>query len=65
MEKLSFELAELRKAKRELLDVVDHKNGELDEKNASIKAYLDKIVSPSAQKSFIFLYSTSISFLAS
>lgn len=43
-ERLSFELGELSKSKRELLEVVDHKNTELDEKNASIKSYLTKVV---------------------
>jgi hypothetical protein len=37
-------VAELTKAKRELLEVVDQKNPELDEKNASIKNYLNKVV---------------------
>jgi hypothetical protein len=37
-------VAELTKAKRELLEVVEQKNLELDEKNASIKNYLNKVV---------------------
>ncbi len=43
-ERLSFELGELSKSKRELLEVVEHKNAELDEKNATIKSYLTKVV---------------------
>lgn len=43
-ERLSFELGELSKSKRELLEVVEHKNTELDEKNALIKSYLTKVV---------------------
>ncbi|BBN02351.1 nucleoprotein TPR [Marchantia polymorpha subsp. ruderalis] len=44
MERVSFELSEARKSRRELLDVVEQKNIELDEKNSSIKSYLEKIV---------------------
>ncbi|KAL2641779.1 hypothetical protein R1flu_009366 [Riccia fluitans] len=45
LERLAFELSEARKSRRELLDVVEQKNIELDEKRSSIKAYLEKIVS--------------------
>lgn len=38
------ELNEMRKARRELLELVEQKNTELNEKNTYIKMYLDKIV---------------------
>eukprot|EP01018_Ginkgo_biloba_P028799 Gb_36757 [translate_table: standard] len=44
VERLSLEVSELHKAKRELLEVLDHKSTELNEKNNLIKSYLDKIV---------------------
>ncbi|KAJ7568540.1 hypothetical protein O6H91_01G036800 [Diphasiastrum complanatum] len=45
VEHLSFELKGVQKAKRELLELVEQKSLELDEKNGSIKAYLEKVVS--------------------
>ena len=44
-ERSSCELNEMRKARRELLELVEQKNTELNEKNTYIKMYLDKIVS--------------------
>ncbi|CAK9875904.1 unnamed protein product [Sphagnum jensenii] len=52
-ERLSFELGELSKSKRELLEVVEHKNTELDEKNASIKSYLTKVVELTTERSVL------------
>ncbi|GBG81737.1 hypothetical protein CBR_g33916 [Chara braunii] len=43
-ERHQVEIAELHRGKRELLELTEHKNAELDEKNSSIKAYLEKIV---------------------
>lgn len=43
-ERLSLEVSELHKSKRELLEVVEQKSTELNEKNNSIKIYLDKIL---------------------
>ncbi|CAM6117186.1 unnamed protein product [Calypogeia fissa] len=53
LERLSFELGEVRKSKRDLLEIVDQKNAELDEKNASIKSFLDKIVSLTDERSVL------------
>lgn len=39
------DVSELHKSKRQLLELVQHKDLEISEKNASIKSYLDKIVS--------------------
>lgn len=44
-ERLSCEVGELSKIKRELLEVIEHKRLELEEKNSSIKTYLNKVVS--------------------
>ena len=44
-ERSSCELNEIRKARRELLEIVEQKNTEMNEKNTYIKMYLDKIVS--------------------
>lgn len=52
-ERLSCEVAELTKAKRELLEVVEQKNLELDEKNASIKNYLNKVVDLTDERSLL------------
>ncbi|CAI5504033.1 unnamed protein product, partial [Closterium sp. Naga37s-1] len=44
-ERLKAELAEAQTSRRDLVDVIERKNLEIDEKNASLKSYLDKIVS--------------------
>lgn len=45
IERLSVELAELQKAKRQMMDLVEQKDAAIQEKNALIQSYLDKIVS--------------------
>nr|XP_043614030.1 nuclear-pore anchor [Erigeron canadensis] len=45
IERLSLEASDLRKSKSQLLQLIEHKNLEINEKNSSIKGYLDKIVS--------------------
>ena len=42
---MSIEDSELHKSKRQLLELLEHKDLEISEKNATIKSYLDKIVS--------------------
>ncbi|XP_010260814.1 PREDICTED: nuclear-pore anchor isoform X2 [Nelumbo nucifera] len=44
IEKLSIEASELHKSKRQLLELLEQKDLEIGEKNATIKSYLDKIV---------------------
>ncbi|ONK76779.1 uncharacterized protein A4U43_C03F32060 [Asparagus officinalis] len=44
IERLSMELAELQKSKRQLLALVEQKDAEIRERNATIQSYLDKIV---------------------
>ncbi|CAL0335128.1 unnamed protein product [Lupinus luteus] len=44
IERLSTEVAELHKSKRQLIELNGQKDLELSEKNATIKSYLDKIV---------------------
>lgn len=53
IEKLSAEVKEMHNSKRQLMQVVEHKELELREKNATIKSYLDKIVSDLV---LVFLY---------
>ncbi|KAJ0552350.1 nuclear-pore anchor isoform X1 [Helianthus annuus] len=45
IERLSLETSELQKSKSQLLQLIEHKDLEINEKNSSIKGYLDKIVS--------------------
>ncbi|XP_008793820.2 nuclear-pore anchor isoform X1 [Phoenix dactylifera] len=45
IERLSLETVELHKSKRQLLELVEQKDVEIREKNATIQSYLDKIVS--------------------
>ncbi|CAH1431370.1 unnamed protein product [Lactuca virosa] len=45
IERLSLEASELQKSKSQLLQMIEHKDLEINEKNSSIKGYLDKIVS--------------------
>nr|GEV17082.1 nuclear-pore anchor [Tanacetum cinerariifolium] len=44
IERLSLEASELKKSKSQLLQLIEHKDLEINEKNSSIKGYLDKIV---------------------
>ncbi|GKV46204.1 hypothetical protein SLEP1_g53206 [Rubroshorea leprosula] len=44
IERLKTEASELHKSKRQLLEMVEQKDSEISEKNATIKSYLDKIV---------------------
>ncbi|XP_071691063.1 nuclear-pore anchor [Rutidosis leptorrhynchoides] len=44
IERLSLEATELQKSKSQLLQLIEHKDLEINEKNSSIKSYLDKIV---------------------
>ncbi|KAI4323302.1 hypothetical protein L6164_022918 [Bauhinia variegata] len=44
IERLKNEVGELHKSKRQLIELVEQKDLELTEKNATIKSYLDKIV---------------------
>lgn len=44
IERLSLEALELQKSKSQLLQLIEHKDLEINEKNSSIKGYLDKIV---------------------
>ena len=45
IEKLSTEVSELHKSRRQLMELVEQKDLQISEKNATVKAYLDKIVS--------------------
>ncbi|XP_017641194.1 nuclear-pore anchor isoform X1 [Gossypium arboreum] len=44
IERLTTEVSELHKSKRQLLEMIEQKDSEIADKNATIKAYLDKIV---------------------
>ncbi|XP_059455352.1 nuclear-pore anchor isoform X2 [Corylus avellana] len=44
IERLTMEVSELHKSKRQLIELVEQKDLEISEKNATIKSYLDKIV---------------------
>ncbi|KAF3668086.1 hypothetical protein T459_16631 [Capsicum annuum] len=44
VDRLSTEVSELRKTKRQLMELVEQKDLEISEKNSTIKSYLDKIV---------------------
>ncbi|KAF5728160.1 nuclear-pore anchor isoform X1 [Tripterygium wilfordii] len=44
IERLTREVSELHKSKRQLIELVEQKDLEISEKNATIKSYLDKIV---------------------
>lgn len=46
-----MEVAEHQKSKRQLLELVEQKDIEIAEKNATIKSYLDKIVCISSASS--------------
>ncbi|CAL5341417.1 unnamed protein product [Camellia sinensis] len=43
MERLSTEVSELHKSKRQLIGLLEQKDLEISEKNAAVKSYLDKI----------------------
>ncbi|KAG6572490.1 Nuclear-pore anchor, partial [Cucurbita argyrosperma subsp. sororia] len=44
IERLNTELSELHKSKRQLMELIEHKDLEIGEKDSTIKSYLDKIV---------------------
>ncbi|XP_074586874.1 nuclear-pore anchor-like isoform X2 [Curcuma longa] len=44
IERLSLEAQELGKSKRHLLDLLEQKDAEIREKNATVQSYLDKII---------------------
>ncbi|KAK3034319.1 hypothetical protein RJ639_032659, partial [Escallonia herrerae] len=43
IERLSMEVSELHKSKRQLIELLERKDSEISERNATIKSYLDKI----------------------
>ncbi|OMO78486.1 putative Nucleoprotein TPR, partial [Corchorus capsularis] len=45
IERLTMELLEVRKSKKQFLDIIEQKDSEISDKNTAIKTYLDKIVS--------------------
>ncbi|KAK4595107.1 hypothetical protein RGQ29_018748 [Quercus rubra] len=47
IERLATEVSELHKSKRQLIEMVEQRDLEISEKNATIKSYLDKIVNSS------------------
>ncbi|XP_068655473.1 nuclear-pore anchor-like isoform X2 [Aristolochia californica] len=49
LERLSVEVSELQKSKRQLLELLEQKDLEIGEKNSLIKTYLDKIVTLSEE----------------
>lgn len=44
IERIATEKSELRKSNRQLMELLEQKDAEISEKNATIKSYLDKIV---------------------
>uniref|UniRef100_A0A1J3FHR5 Nuclear-pore anchor n=1 Tax=Noccaea caerulescens TaxID=107243 RepID=A0A1J3FHR5_NOCCA len=44
VERLTTEMSELHKSKRQLMELLEHKDSEISEKNSTIKSYLEKIV---------------------
>ncbi|CAA7062079.1 unnamed protein product [Microthlaspi erraticum] len=44
VERLTTEMSELHKSKRQLMELLEHKDSEISEKNSIIKSYLEKIV---------------------
>ncbi|VVA95843.1 unnamed protein product [Arabis nemorensis] len=44
VERLTVEMSELHKSKRQLMELLEQKDAEISEKNSTIKSYLDKIV---------------------
>lgn len=51
VERLTTEMSELHKSKRQLMELLEHKDSEISEKNSTIKSYLEKIVS----EAYLFL----------
>ena len=55
LERISTEVSELHKSKRQLMGLVEEKDLQISEKNATIKTYLDKIVSLINSHSALYL----------
>lgn len=45
IERLTMEVSEVHKSKRQLIELMEQKNSEISEKNTTISSYLDRIVS--------------------
>jgi len=57
-----MEVGELHKSKRQLIELNEQKDLELSEKNATMKSYLDKIVSFSAFWFLVLVFKSSSPF---
>lgn len=55
IERLSREISELHKSKRQLMELLEQKDIEINEKNITVKNYLDKIVRQLLLNSISFL----------
>lgn len=53
IERLTVELTEMQKSKRQSLDLLEQKDAEIREKNTTIQNYLDKIVSFKSNHAFL------------
>jgi hypothetical protein len=58
IERLTVELAEIQKSKRQYLELLEQKDAEIKEKNFTIQNYLDKIVSLTVLLYSYFLFFT-------
>lgn len=52
--RLAMEASELHKSKKQLMELLEQRDLEIREKSATIKSYLDKIVSLNVNSSYSF-----------
>ena len=55
LERMTTEMSELHKSKRQLMELLEQKDSEISEKNANIKSYLEKIVSEAASITLLLI----------
>lgn len=55
IERLTMEASELHKSKKQLMELLEQRDLEISEKSATVKSYLDKIVSLSISSPYSFI----------
>ncbi|WZZ67059.1 hypothetical protein YC2023_078429 [Brassica napus] len=62
LERMTTEMSELHKSKRQLMELLEQKDSEISEKNSNIKSYLEKIVSDAASITLLLIKEGLISY---
>lgn len=55
LERVTTEMSELHKSKRQLMELLEQRDSEISEKNSNIKSYLEKIVSSGCFRNLLLI----------